>query len=266
MSRTITHTEAGPVDLVLSADIATVVVQASEECTTASVHVDSAVADGAEAARLIEATTAESRGRTFAVTVPRSQGASGTTIVRNGGSVIMSAGTITGDVTGLVIGGDHHGVTIVNGQVVTGSGTFTTGGRLRIIATVPAGSTLTVKGTAPDVTTRGQLNQVKAETTSGDLTVGTADQVDLRTMSGDVRVGASGHVRAKTMSGDVTLDQLDGTAHVKTMSGDIRVAAVAKSTVTAESMSGDITLDAPRGIEIDAKTRTMSGRTSNRRS
>ncbi|MGW4395517.1 DUF4097 family beta strand repeat-containing protein [Amycolatopsis nivea] len=267
--RTITHATTGPVELVLSADVATVVVSASRDHGTARVALNPERDGDTEAARLVQSATAESRGNRLAVAVPRSHGSASTTVVRGSGNVVISSGVVTGDVVGMVLGGVNHGVTIVNGQVINGSGTTVigggTGGGVSVYATVPAGSTVTLTGRSPNLTARGELARVDAETVSGDLQVSTADAVDLRTTSGDINADACGAVRAKTVSGDVKVRDLDGSAHVRTVSGDVTVTAVADSTVTAQTVSGDIDLIAPRGVEIAASTRSVSGRTSNRR-
>ncbi|GAA3554391.1 hypothetical protein GCM10022222_42560 [Amycolatopsis ultiminotia] len=268
VERIATHIGQGLVELDLSVDVATVEISASEDYTTARVSLTPAVPGDKEAARLIEAATTESRGDRFTVTVPGSQGAGGATVFRGKGNVVVSSGTVTGEVVGLVLGGVNHGVTIVNGEVISGSGTTvlgTAGGGLHLFATVPAGSRIVLTGTAPNLTTRGQLDRVEAETISGDLSIAAADAVDLQTTSGVVQIGACGDVRADSVSGTVRVRELRGAASVRTTSGRIAVTAYTDSTVTAETVSGDIDLSAPRGVEIDARTRSVSGRTSNRR-
>ncbi|MFE3175554.1 DUF4097 family beta strand repeat-containing protein [Amycolatopsis sp. NPDC059090] len=267
-THTITHATPGPVELALAADVATVVVNASPDYAFAQVTLNPEREGDDEATRLVQAATMESRGDRLTVTVPRSHSSGGTTVVRNHyGNVTVAGDMVVGSVVGMVIGGVNHGVTIVNDQFIDGSGTIVIGGGggVRIHATVPAGSTVTLTGRSPNLTARGELAWVEAETVSGDLDVSAASAVDLRTTSGDIDTDACGTVRAKTVSGDVKVRNLDGSAHVRTVSGDVAIRAVADSTVTAQTVSGDIDLAAPRGVEIDASTRSVSGRTSNRR-
>ncbi|MFF0145986.1 hypothetical protein ATK36_0473 [Amycolatopsis sulphurea] len=267
--RTETHPAPGPIELAVSADVATVEVHAAEDHRTARVVLAPAVPGDAGAARLIEATSIESRGDRLTVTIPRTPGGGGsTTVVRGSGNVVISGGVLTGEVVGLVLGGAQDGATIVNGQVITGSGTTVIGsadGGVRVVATVPPGSRVTLTGQAPALTTTGPLARVESDTISGRVDIAAAEVVSARTTSGAIRIGACGEVRARSVSGAVRIRELAGTATVKTTSGAATVTAVADSAVTAQTVSGDIDLSAPRGVEIDASTRSVSGRTSNRR-
>ncbi|RJQ84760.1 DUF4097 family beta strand repeat-containing protein [Amycolatopsis panacis] len=266
-----THHGEGPIELAVSADVATVEVVAGDEYRTARVVLSPVVPGDAAAARLIEATTITSRGDRLTVEVPRTPHAGGgATVVRGSGNVVIS-GVVSGEVVGLVLGGAQDGVSIVNGQVITGSGTTTIGGGggggggLRLVATVPPGSRVTLTGRSPVLTTTGPLAQVRAETVSGRVAITAADVVEARTTSGAIRIGAAREVWARSVSGAVRVRELAGHASVKTTSGAVEVTAVADSTVTAQTVSGAIDLSAPRGVEIDASTRSVSGRTSNRR-
>ena len=265
--RTITHTSPGPVDFSLDVDVADVVVHVGEY-EVAVVVLEPVDPADEDTARLIEQTTHTSNGRVFTVRVPRPAGGhGGTTVVQRGpGHVSVVGQVVTGSVVGLVLGGDAHGSTIVNGQVISGSGTTFVGSRgMRITVHLPVGSSLSLAGQSPDLTTYGPLRRVDAKTVSGRLDVAEAAIAQLASMSGGVRVRACPDVHAETMSGSVVVQELAGRAIVSTMSGDVRIHAVADSTVSARTMSGDIDLTAPAGVEIGTETRTMSGRVRNRR-
>ena len=264
--RTITHTHPGASRFELTMAAGSVVVYA-EERERASVTLEPLRPGDAEAARSIENATVTSEGERFAVRVPSdgTTGTVGTTVVQRGpGTVYMSSGTVTGSVTGMVIG---SGVTIVNGQVISGHGTTIIHGNAGVRATVrlPLGSMVAVRTRSADITTQGPLVGVDTETVSGDTRITTAAIVTARATSGDVLIGAAGQVAAQTVSGDVTVRSLAGRAGIRTVSGDVAVHADRACTVQARAVSGDITVTAEPGVEVDTDTRTVSGRVRTRR-
>lgn len=257
--RTISHAAPGPVRFELTVDNATVEVIADQR-DDAIVTLEPVTATDRATVDLIERTTSEADGARLAVRVPRASGthAGVTTVISGNGAVSVSARHVIGSLTG---------VTIVNGQVITAPGTVVIGGTggMRITVRLPEGSSVALSGSAPDLTTRGQLASVTTDIVSGDVQVAHAHRVGLRTTSGDVRIGSSSDVTVRSVSGDVVVRELAGRAVVTTVSGDIALHAVTPSTVTAQSVSGDLNLSAPHGVEIDADTRTVSGRTRNHR-
>ena len=264
--RTITHTHPGVSRFELGMDAGSVVVYA-EERERASVTLEPVRSGDGEAARLIETATVTSEGERFAVRVPSdgTTGTTGTTVVQRGpGAVYMSSGTVTGSVTGMVIG---SGVTIVNGRPISGHGTTIVQGSqgVRVTVRLPLGSTALVRTRSADITTDGRLVGVDTETVSGDTRINTAAIVTARTTSGDVLIGAAGQVVAQTVSGDVRVRALAGPADVRTVSGDVAVHAVRACTVQVRSVSGDITVTTEPGVEVDTDTRTVSGRVRTRR-
>ena len=264
--RTITHTRPGAARFELTLDAGAVVVYA-EDRDTATVTLEPVRPGDTEAARLIETATATSDGERFAVRVPSdgTTGTTGTTVVQRGpGTVYTSAGTVTGSVTGMVIG---SGVTIVNGRVISGHGTTIIHGNagVRVTVRLPLGSAVSVRTRSADITTDGRLVGVDTETVSGDTRITTAAIVTARTTSGDVLIDAARQVAAQTVSGDVTVRALAGPAGIRTVSGDVAVHAVRACTVQARSVSGDITVTAEPGVEVDTDTRTVSGRVRTRR-
>lgn len=251
--RTITHTHPGAARFKLTLDVGTVAVYA-EDRDTATVTLEPVRPGDTEAARLIETATATSEGERFAVRVPTGGaiGNTGTTVVQRGpGTVCTSAGTVTGSVTGMVIG---SGVTIIHGNA-----------GVRATVRLPLGSMVAVRTRSADITTQGPLVGVDTETVSGDTRITTAAIVTARTTSGDVLIGAAGQVAAQTVSGDVTVRSLAGRAGIRTVSGDVAVHAERACTVQARSVSGDITVTAEPGVEVDTDTRTVSGRVRTRR-
>lgn len=252
--RTITHTTAGPAVLELNVPSATVAVHC-EDRNDSVVMLEAVDAGDREAARLIENTTATSDGDRFVVRVPRP---SGTTVGGAGSVFVTSNGNV-------IVSGGATGVTIVNGRVITGNAAVVYTRGLRITARVPTGSTIVADGQTTDITVHGPARQVKATTVSGDVDVSAAGTVRARSTSGDLRIGDANDVVAQMVSGDVRVRRLAGHANIHTVSGDITVHAVDESRVFAKAVSGDIDITADPGVEVDADTRTVSGRTRNSR-
>ncbi|QYN41114.1 DUF4097 domain-containing protein (plasmid) [Pseudonocardia sp. DSM 110487] len=156
-------------------------------------------------------------------------------------------------------------MTIVNGRLISAAGVVHRGGALRITARLPKGSAVIVAGQATNLTVHGEARAVGTNTVSGDVQVSAAATVRHRTTSGDLRIGITSDVTAHSVSGDVTVAQLSGRAAINTVAGDIAVHAVETSQVRAESVSGDIDITANPGVDVDADTHTVSGRSRNRR-
>lgn len=264
--RTLTHTRSGPVQFSLEADTATDIYVYAEKRRTAEVRLEPVNQRDSEAAQFIEHTTGESKGNRFTVrvpSIPRSK-RDRMTVIRNGGSVVISGGTVTGSVTGMVLG---SGVTVVNGEVISGTGTTVLAGSagLRIIVRLPLGSELAVTSQSGDVTTYGPLPLIETNGVSGDVHLDRVAVARVRTTSGNVRINDAGLVAVNSVSGDVNVRALAGGANVRTVSGDIAVHAVDTSTVQARAISGDVSVTADAGVEVESETRTVSGRVRNRR-
>lgn len=256
--RTLTHSGSGPVHFDLEADTVTVIEVYAEKRRTAEVRLEPVDSRDAEAAELIEQATGQSRGKRFTVRVPRGCGVvTGSVVIQNGpGSVSFSGGTVFAAAQ-----------TIVNGRVVSSSGTtvLTGSGGIRATVRLPLGSELVVTTQSGDVRTHGPLPRVETTSVSGDVTLDRAGVAEVHTTSGDVRITRADRVHANAVSGDVRVRELAERADVRTVSGDIAVHAVRASTVRARAVSGDISVTADAGIEVDSDTRTVSGRTRNRR-
>jgi Putative adhesin len=292
-SRTIEHEGPGPVTLDLQADTVFLEVLV-DEVDQAVVTLSPAQRGDATAADLIARARARSSRDRLTINLPRTSGSGGgsTTVISTGGAGFVQTSVANHGSVVVQTGGDMYvagrrivhasgPVTIVNGQVITGSGvTVVDGGGIRIVARLPHGSSLESDITAGTVATRGQLHlvrhqstsaglqveaavEVEATGTSGDVRVDQAEHVEAESTSGSIRIGASFDVRARSMSGNVTVAALSGTARVKTMSGNVRVHAVTDGRVEAKAMSGNVTVtqDLP-SLHVQVAARSMSGRVS----
>lgn len=124
---------------------------------------------------------------------------------------------------------------------------------------IPAGAVLDLDGKVGDVTISGEPGVIRAQTTSGDLTMETCTGGEIATASGEVAIeDASGELRVKTGSGEIRVDTLAGTSELTSGSGDIEVGCLSAGSVTARTGSADITIGARKSLPLwhDASTAT----------
>ncbi|MFF3720555.1 DUF4097 family beta strand repeat-containing protein [Streptomyces prasinus] len=265
-------------------------VRAEADCERATLTISTTDEEGPAADAVREATLRQSATGLNA-TVHGKGGVSGTTVItggRGGMTVIQSAGTVHGEMTGMtfnggVIGGNFVGGDVyVNGVKVTGGDTTVIKGAapIAITAVVPPGSKVIGHSQAADIETIGSFAVVSGHTQSGSVRVDDAEKVTASTQSGSVRVNKAADISAKTMSGGVYLNLTDvvdahtmsgaidirdfgGTARLKTMSGAISVHATAGGDIDANTMSGAIDVTATQAAldeHLDVRPRSMSGR------
>lgn len=166
-----------------------------------------------------------------------------TTIIRTSGGVSsFSSVNIAG---GIVVAGG--GTVMVNGRLVTGDGdgaTVITGSSpVTVTARVPQGSSVIAASVSGDIETRGQLAEVDAASTSGDVMIDEATLAQVRTVSGDIAV-----------------DHLTGTAHLTSTSGDVTVCGGPSTRARVRTVSGDV-----RGLGgVDLEGSSVSGRVRSR--
>lgn len=261
-SRHFTTDLTGPI--VLNASIlgigGHIAVDASEKCTRASITVRTDDESGPAADAVRSADIGEEGGYLVARVTGEDNGSGITQSVftRNGRTtVIQSGNVVTGNVTGM---------TIINGQVITGGNSAVQQiSPVEITVTVPVGSSVIGQSDSAAVSTSGELSQVSANTQSGLVEVEKARTVRAKTMSGRVDVGLVEQLHAETMSGRIEAGDVRGAAQLNTMSGRITVHAVTGGQITANTMSGRIQVTATQAA-IDAGLRvhadSMSGRVS----
>src|SRR4051794_33244340 len=130
--------------------------------------------------------------------------------------------------------------------------------KLRIVARVPAGSTLAGRSASADVRAAGTWTAVRLDVASADADIAdiTGD-ADIDSASGDVSVSrVGGALRVKSASGDLRIGDVIGDVSLETASGDIRLRHGGAS-ARARSASGDIEIGALR--QGAAQVRTASG-------
>jgi hypothetical protein len=170
---------------------------------------------------------------------------------------------------------------------------FGGGDRVDVDITVPAGSTLEVRGWG-DLTTEGRLGPVDIDVAMGDLALDRVERLRAKTSMGDVRVQATagsaelqtssgtlhvseagadvtaksasgdvsvgdgaGELRLRTAAGDVRVERAAGSVHAKTSAGDIRIHSVRSGSVAADSTYGRIDIGVADGtaawLDVEAR-------------
>jgi len=192
---------------------------------------------------------------------------SGTTVTTGSGrgmSVFQTAGTVHGQMTGMVISGDMN---IVNGRVVGGGQALAVQrpAPVTIQARVPAASMVIARTQSAAVRTTGPLHAVAATTQSGAVAVDASISVHAQTMSGSVGVRTVGAIKAQTMTGSIQINQVAQSADLSTMAGSIRAHVTGTGVrLAASSMSGNVSITAaPHAVDsLTVRATSMSGRAS----
>ncbi|HVL82682.1 MAG TPA: DUF4097 family beta strand repeat-containing protein [Pseudonocardia sp.] len=122
---------------------------------------------------------------------------------------------------------------------------------LAVTVTAPAGSRLTARTGAGDITVDGRAGRAAVRTGSGNVRLGpVAGEVDVTTGSGRVDLGPlDARAQVRTGSGAVRLAATAGPTEVKAGSGDVTVGTVAAD-LGVRSGSGDVTVDDARAGRI----------------
>lgn len=257
--RTYTTDLTGPI--VLNASIlgigGHVTVEANEQCTRASVTIRTDDEKGPAADSVRGADLGEESGTLVARVTGEDHGSGLTQSVFNRGgrtTVIQNGNVVSGNVTG---------VTIINGQVVTGgSSTVQQVSPVEITVIVPVGSSLITHSDFAALATQGPLRQVVANTQSGSVDIADVHSLRAKTMSGRIFAGDVVDAVAETMSGSIEVRGLIGSAKLNTMSGQIEVHAIGGGRINADTMSGRINVTAaPGAIQAGLRVRadSMSG-------
>lgn len=283
-SRTIAHTEDGPVALSLDITAGQIEVRVEEGRTRAEVTL-SQTSDADEKARqLIDDTTTSSTGSEFIVNVPRVDGAIG-----GGGSAVFSGDGFTSIVSGNVSGTVIQAGNISGGLIMSGGGRTIiggvdmtnqpsgAGGMVAVTVAMPADSSLKVHTTASELRITGHLTSVRyrgkggnvevdttddldVDTSGGAVRANRADSADVHTSGGSIRLGSTANADLHTSGGNLTITKLAGKAKLRTSGGDINVHAVADSTVRARTSGGDVEITAEPGVRVDSEATSSGGR------
>jgi DUF4097 and DUF4098 domain-containing protein YvlB len=131
------------------------------------------------------------------------------------------------------------------------SGLFRRGAEVEARIVVPTTSKAKVETASADVTTHGELGDVKAYSGSGEVRIEHAADVEVRTGSGDITVNAAtGSFDSKSGSAEVSVGTINGNADIISGSGDVVMAEVL-GTLKVKCGSGDVVLKSG-GDGIDA--------------
>ncbi|MGY1437158.1 DUF4097 family beta strand repeat-containing protein [Streptomyces reniochalinae] len=250
--RTFEMSSTGPIVLGLDLPVGSAEVQVSHNVTRARVMLRTEDESGPAANAILRAREWED-GQTLAVEVPDLPGGTVTQSVR-GNHVVQHAGTVSGTVTGM---------TIINGQVITGGGMTCTVSPIVARIVLPAGSSLAMVSQSADLAAYGPLERAEFRSVSGSCRFDAVREVIASTTSGDIIAGpVTDSITARSISGDIETDPYaGGNADLTTTSGDVRVYAMAAASgrLRAHTVSGDVRVSG--GRHLDLSVRSVSGRT-----
>lgn len=227
-TRTIRATEPGPARIKTKMTGLGLTVIVNPKAEYGELTVAASVNEGPVADRVRDADLRVS-GNTLSADL-QTKGGGGVTIVQGwrGNSVSISGGS------GVIVG---NGTVMVNGQLVSGgrggavhideNGNVTTGpaGTVTVTATVPPGSTVDFNTTGGSLTTSGgQLAEVEADTSGGNINVESAEIVEATTSGGNITVShVATRARLRTSGGNITVNGSDGAkVRARTSGGNIR--------------------------------------------
>jgi DUF4097 and DUF4098 domain-containing protein YvlB len=138
------------------------------------------------------------------------------------------------------------------------------GPAVRVVASVPDGSSVDVKTVSADVAVDGRVAKADLKAVSGDVRIESVEgDLDLKSVSGDLFAGrVGGRLDANTVSGDVQVREVGRGARVKTVSGDQTIESVAEGEVRIQSVSGDVRVGIAPGASVWMDVRSVSGKTT----
>lgn len=141
----------------------------------------------------------------------------------------------------------------------------------------PEGSDLEVSTASADVTARGRLGDVQANSASGDVRLEALGRLSANSASGDIAAAATAGGQVRTASGDVQIGRADGPLRVNLVSGDVEIGAatgdlsvasvsgdqeigtVESGNVTLQSVSGDVHVGVRPGLRVWIDAVSVSG-------
>jgi hypothetical protein len=243
MSTTRTHTAKtpGPVTFVGTTEAHSIDVMVEAGRQFAEVTVSTTDDEGASADAVNATEFADAPGRLFA-RLPK--GAGGVSIVQTGRGGFQSVNFSGGG--GIIVTGSGA-IQVGGGHIYSGGAVVVGGAQITVSARLPKGSSLDARTVSGDIRATGALTDVRASTTSGDITIDGGTDID-----------------ARSVSGDVDIQRLAGNANASSTSGDIIVHAITESRARLSSVSGNVTTSRAAGVDFDVDANTVSGRVRNR--
>ncbi|MFM9815646.1 hypothetical protein ACKI16_45130 [Streptomyces scabiei] len=202
-------------------------------------------------------------GNRLTIVVPEVEGAGGgmtQTVITRGGrtTVTQTIGTVYGSMTG---------VTIINGQIITGGGNGVVSSGVEVLVTLPAGSGVQMKSRNADLEVTGLLAALDLDTHNGSLRAGVIGRVQVRGHNGDNEIDAVQEwADIETHNGTTYIGSYGGgAARLITHNGNVELSAApaASGRIEARAHNGNVRL---RGVshrpELDVVAKTRNGHVS----
>ncbi|MGW0955380.1 DUF4097 family beta strand repeat-containing protein [Streptomyces sp. NPDC002545] len=255
-----TPAAVGPVLADITCPMGTVRVTVDPAATVARAEVRTDDTTGPSAHAVANSRVSQN-GQRLTIVVPEVEGAAGgvTQIVTGRGRtrVTQIFGNITGSVTGM---------TIVDGQVITGGGGAVSSG-IEVLVTLPAGSGVRMNSRNADLIVTGLLAALDLDTHNGSLTAGVIGRVQVRGHNGDNDIQAVQEwVDIESHNGNTYIGTYGGgAARLITHNGNVELSAApsASGRIEARAHNGNVRL---RGVsnrpELDVIAKTRNGHVS----
>lgn len=131
-----------------------------------------------------------------------------------------------------------------------------------VVAHVTEGTPVEIKVTTGDLMVEGLMASIRAESTSGDVTLAMArGVVDVKVASGDVSLNdiEASLMTVETTSGEVTMTRCRGVMNVRSGSGNVTLHGCRGRTLSLETTSGDVAADLDEPVQGSLDVRTVSG-------
>ncbi|GGP93482.1 MULTISPECIES: DUF4097 family beta strand repeat-containing protein [Streptomyces] len=257
-----TPAAVGPVlaDITCPMGTVRVTIDPAASVARAEVRTDDATGPSADA---VAKSRVSQDGQRLTITVPEVEGGAGgitqtVTTSRGGTRVTQIFGNITGSVTG---------VTIVNGQVITGGGSGTVSSGIEVLVTLPAGSGVRMNSRNADLVVTGVLAALDLDTHNGSLRAGIVGRAKVRGHNGDNDIQAVQEwADIETHNGNTYIGTYGGgAARLITHNGNVELSAApsASGQIEARAHNGNVRL---RGVsnrpELDVIAKTRNGHVS----
>jgi DUF4097 and DUF4098 domain-containing protein YvlB len=148
-----------------------------------------------------------------------------------------------------------------------------------IVVHCELGTNATIGTVSGNVSTEGELGDVRVATVSGKVRIPAAQRLDVRTKSGSVDIGtvagecrlvvtsAKVHIGAAQraaiagVSGVVVADHVEG-ADVKTVSGKVQLSTKGAGHVSVRTISGTVEITVPSDVRPTTRLRSITGKVS----
>jgi DUF4097 and DUF4098 domain-containing protein YvlB len=229
-----------PEHLAVLAPSADVTIRTRDDVAEASVSLLPADPEDDVALAIIEDAKIERRENMLSVVLPRPP-ADVRQFSAYGRNVVVTG-------SGYTVHQSGAGITIVNGQVISGNAVVVPKGRVKALILVPSGINASID--AEEILFLGSLKKVDANTVNGNIKIDTAIQVTASTKNGNVSIIEANVVHAETHNGNIGVNLVTERAVLRTHNGNI-MAHTKTSDFSARTHNGNVMVTKGSGVALE---------------